>query len=1130
MSSSKLLRRNPSRKTSKNTLARDRLGLRLRPLRLECLEPRRLLQGFGNLEPQLQGLQSSMNTGLSSKLSSLPIGGIGPQFLAAIDAAETKVDNAATSIASTAAGLSSGGISAVQNALYAVLGPPGADILGHANDGANAASLPSDINVTGLSFSGGTISATVEMRLHVPVAAATMPLSTLLPTLPIQLVGSIVVSGSIDMELSITFDANGSVTLPLGTAYLNHYSPGLGVGPNGNSQVMFTVDANTISSPVTAYVGFLQGVAVPAGSNQVTAYVYVDSLQSQDTSLGGSAYLNLATTLCIPNQPQMPSVTTIISMSWTNLGDPGTLSLSFQDLTLNLNSFVQETVMDILDYINQYAGPVESVVNVLTTPIPGLNSLDPSCGDLLQIITLLNSTYGNDLQDLVNFVNQIQSLLAAAQTVEQAGSLDFGTFTLGGPGTNLCALPAATTSLSNPASFGGSPPGSLSSLTTGLIPGFNADDFGVSWLAGHASGLGSEAVQAVVEQLANAGAAISFPVFDDPSVTLGMLFGQELDLVKFDITTNIASPTDPLDFPLDIPFSICGVGLSLNFDAKFGASAEIAGGYDTTGLRLAMADPDPSNVGNDLLDGFYLDGPLAGSSYLGTNIQFMASISITAAIGFNLGFCSASIGVCAAFSTEGDNGTDVITVTMNQGLEDNQDAGDNEIHYQNLSGNIGSDIGGSGSITAGLSLVADLSFLWWSAQDTIVNFGSVTLWSFAIANASTEKQPDPVFYGMSLGTSSPGNTSSAVVGPSAGGNTLTIYGANLENATQVVFEPLDGTEVIVPGPFISDTANSIELTVPPDPNGTDNPWTDGAVVCVTTPAPHPCWSGTIVYDSDAEINVLGSGQAYDWQAPPVITSVSPVTGPGPGGSLVEIQGPSESLYDASEVDFGDTPGGDFRPPTGQSILLHLWSGAVSADEPLCLRAGRDGHGGREGDHGRRLGCRPRRLHVRPATRGHRDRSGVRADRGLVWHQPGGRPDRHHRRPKLRLLGRRSAATLDRERSPLRNGNPSGSECAGRHLSGPSHLEHLLPALKQDYQWSEVSCSGALGASGQTSGLPRGHRDGRDGGNDAHRGPGAVEPQPDTGQLVGGNVAGDAPVAARRLHLLFPRVRLESYCR
>ncbi len=130
-----------------------------------------------------------------------------------------------------------------------------------------------------------------------------------------------------------------------------------------------------------------------------------------------------------------------------------------------------------------------------------------------------------------------------------------------------------------------------------------------------------------------------------------------------------------------------------------------------------------------------------------------------------------------------------------------------------------------------------------------------------------------------LSFSTPGPTITGI-SPSQGllgGTDVTIYGTNLQNATQVSFGSLgDGT--IQPGsdgPFSLVVETPIELLASP------------ATVNVEVQTPQGAF-------------ILEDG--FTFLPPPIITSVSPQTGPGGGNEIVELQG--TNLNGVTSVYFG----------------------------------------------------------------------------------------------------------------------------------------------------------------------------------------------------------------------------------
>ncbi|WP_432589093.1 IPT/TIG domain-containing protein [Streptomyces sp. HD1123-B1] len=111
-------------------------------------------------------------------------------------------------------------------------------------------------------------------------------------------------------------------------------------------------------------------------------------------------------------------------------------------------------------------------------------------------------------------------------------------------------------------------------------------------------------------------------------------------------------------------------------------------------------------------------------------------------------------------------------------------------------------------------------------------------------------------------------------GPAAGGNTVTLNGANLTGATQVLFGA-------TPATILTNTATQITVTAPPG-TGTTN-------VTATTPGGT---SNTLPY-------------TYITTPAPTLTSLSPTSGPTTGGNTVTLNG--TNLTGATQVLFGATP-------------------------------------------------------------------------------------------------------------------------------------------------------------------------------------------------------------------------------
>ena len=656
-------RRKKALKGSSGPNATQCLSPRLRLLRIENLESRRLLSAFSGvasqLETQISTYQAPLDsalTGAGSLLNSLPV--VGTQISSEISSAQSAIDGVAMQIQNRIHAFDNANLgSDFVAALYNVLGPAngGANILASANASAlNNQSLMTDIHVTmPITVNGTDVNGEVEMRLHVPLATSNANLQTGLESLPIQFQanGNVAVTSFFDIELAVQI-SGGNVTLP--QASLSHYSSGLG-GPGG-AQMAFSVIAS-VSGSLTAYAGFLQGsvsttnTTVPAvgTQNQLIASFYANSFASPQLSLGGSANLDLNGTLKITGAPDyMPSISTDLAMQWPDLGNPASASFTFGSPQLQLGNFFQQEIQPVLNHIIQYTAPVLSAVKALEQPIPGLSSLPgPFAG--LSMLTILQTLWPdayNDIKPVVSFANELTSLISEVSFSN--GSISFPSFTLGGPsGAPLTGpqstLPQVTTDLSNVVAVGNAiAGGGLSGLSAADLDGASSSmlsdiEGNSDWLGQNISSGGSGLASTLKSGMQPGGGGINFPILDDPKSLLGLLFGKDVDLVTLN-TGEVTTPSLNIDLPT-ITIPVVGpISIDILISASFQAGFDLDLGYDTSGLRKFLQDGGNISKIGDLVNGFYVQGPHGSDP--GTNFFITGGINVAGGPGVSVGFAS----------------------------------------------------------------------------------------------------------------------------------------------------------------------------------------------------------------------------------------------------------------------------------------------------------------------------------------------------------------------------------------------------------------------------------------------------------------------------------------------------------
>ena len=145
-------------------------------------------------------------------------------------------------------------------------------------------------------------------------------------------------------------------------------------------------------------------------------------------------------------------------------------------------------------------------------------------------------------------------------------------------------------------------------------------------------------------------------------------------------------------------------------------------------------------------------------------------------------------------------------------------------------------------------------------------------------------------------------------GPTAGGTSVTITGANLDNPTAVNFGANTAT-------IDSHSATQIVATSPPGSAGTVD-------ITVTTAG------GT---------SAASAADHFTYAAPPTVTGVSPASGPTLGGTVVTITG--TDFASASAVHFGATSAASFSVDGPTQITATSPAGAGIADVTVTTPSG-----------------------------------------------------------------------------------------------------------------------------------------------------------------------------------------------
>lgn len=356
-------------------------------------------------------------------------------------------------------------------------------------------------------------------------------------------------------------------------------------GELGFLQVSLTDD---LSRPSKVQGTFSVDLKDPSGDGRLTLadIESAGSLSMIAAKFTGDADIHLKLEGSIEGSTAFPRLRTDLSVGWHFGGADTTAALfgdapvvAFDNVQLNAGDFINGVLGPVIRNVKAVLDPIRPALDLLTQPIPGLSAIIPGA-NLLTLARIYAPQEGAALETFINKVMAVDQLVQQLASVASSGWIDIG----GGSGLDVILNAGAA-----------DPRRGTNQQSVWTANTATKDQLSSRLAAVGAAGLVNSA---------GANAGFSFPVFDNPSLLVGLLFGRNVDLVRY--TTPVLG-TD-LRFTLaQFPLPILPIIL-VRAEALLSIAAQFSVGFDTEGMRRYSVSGDAG----DLLDGFYVDDLVNG--------------------------------------------------------------------------------------------------------------------------------------------------------------------------------------------------------------------------------------------------------------------------------------------------------------------------------------------------------------------------------------------------------------------------------------------------------------------------------------------------------------------------------------
>ena len=320
-------------------------------------------------------------------------------------------------------------------------------------------------------------------------------------------------------------------------------------------------------------------------------------------------YSTLATTAAVAggaSEGAIPRLLADIRLEWTfnaNVNDgfeAGDLEAGFDNIRLDLGSFLTEFLNPVLSEVQRYTQPLQPIIDTLQSPIPGVSQLAELVGaDPITLLDLMEAVSGADLTlirrllDVITFANSIPTVTPGDPNL----IIPIGAFLLDPAQLMKPELPATAKA-------------GLIKANSATLDGGVDDPGGV--FGALKSKSGSPTFNNALDKSTSSDGGFTFPAFQEPSKLFNLLVGQDIELVEFDAGTLKAEVGWSQTFG---PIAVGPVPVSVVVSIGAAVEGRFVIGYDTKGIRQLVQSLTDDSTAND---GFFESvGTLLAGVYIG---------------------------------------------------------------------------------------------------------------------------------------------------------------------------------------------------------------------------------------------------------------------------------------------------------------------------------------------------------------------------------------------------------------------------------------------------------------------------------------------------------------------------------